>query len=135
MKTHLSILAAILIGLAVLIPATGCQHLSPESKEAAVSIGKQAAKIGVLIGLEALGGSVKELQPYLPGLYASINASFASSDDPAEVAASVVEQVDLTIAPEYRAAVLAEIARAASGEDTVAAGNEWGKAFSGSIGQ
>ena len=116
MKITPTISAAILI--AVLGLTTGCSTLTDTQRETVRNAAKEIALIGIGIGLNQLGDSVHELRPYMPTLQASINATFAATDDPQEAATATAAAVNDIIPTEYREDVLAEIIRSASSPAT-----------------
>ena len=116
MKITPTISAAILI--AVLGLTTGCSTLTDSQRETVRNVAKEAALIGIGIGLNHLGDSVSELRPYIPTLQASINATFAATDDPQQAATATAAAVEDIIPVEYREDVLAEIIRSASSPAT-----------------
>ena len=116
MKITPTISAAILI--AVLGLTTGCSTLTDSQRETVRNAAKEIALIGIGIGLNQLGDSVHELRPYIPTLQASINATFAATDDPQEAATATAAAVNDIIPTEYREDVIAEIIRSASSPAT-----------------
>ena len=116
MKITPTISAAILI--AVLGLTTGCSTLTDTQRETVRNAAKEIALIGIGIGLNQLGDSVHELRPYIPTLQASINATFAATEDPQQAATATAAAVNDIIPTEYREDVIAEIIRSASSPAT-----------------
>ena len=112
-----SLISAVVL-VAVIGLTTGCSTLTDTQRETVRNAAKEIALIGIGIGLNQLGDSVHELRPYIPTLQASINATFAATDDPQEAATATAAAVNDIIPTEYREDVLAEIIRSASSPAT-----------------
>lgn len=123
------------IMLAVVFATSGCHHLSTEQRETIRNAAKEVALIGIGIGLNQLGQSVSELRPYIPTLTASINATFAATDDPQEAADAVATAVGDIIPAEYQDDVFAELVRGATSPATASGDSvgPWGNQFASAI--
>lgn len=130
-----AVAVALSLMLTVLFLNTGCNTLSPEQRETVRNAAKEIALIGIGLGLNQLGQSVSELRPYIPTLQASINATFAATDDPDEAAEATIAAVDDIIPAEYQDRVLTEIVIGASSPATASGDSVglWGDQFVAAI--
>lgn len=130
-----AVAVALSLMLTVMFATTGCNTLSPEQRETVRHAAKEVALIGIGLGLNQLGQSVSELRPYIPTLQASINATFAATDDPAEAADAVAAAVGDIVPAKYQEMVLTEIVSSATSPATASGDSvgPWGDRFASII--
>lgn len=129
---------ALSLMLTVLFTASGCNYLSQEHRERAGELGKDllfaGLKLALTAGLNELSGSVSELRPEMPGLIASINATFAEPIAPEDAAAQLAAHVRASVPEQYQQMVLDQLAESAiDSEPPASSGRSYAVQFAAAL--